>query len=381
MESPDDAISMPSVTVVIPTWNGLDLLKQFLPSVVDACHSYLQSTSSRVQILIVDDASVDATREWLVSQGFRAVVSDSQDAPATSVPRLGLDFIRNVSNSGFGASCNRGFHLAAHGIILLLNNDVKIDPDAIGRLARHFRDSRVFAVHCRVFDMESGRMVGTGKLASFSRGFIRVHSSYVVSTEPDVDPNRSPFYSAFASGGAAMYDRATFEMLGGFEELLSPYYWEDVELSYRAWKRGYKVLYEPATTAIHRISSTIGKLDRRSVRIIQQRNRLVFHWVHLHDHRLLASHLMWLFLLVVSAPVRLQPWFLVSCVKALGLLPRVLARRREEKRAAKLSDRDLFRVFDHLRGDPHIVPYNRYQELIDRGLAPGFQHPDNTIID
>jgi GT2 family glycosyltransferase len=213
--------------------------------------------------------------------------------------------------------------------------------------------------------MKTNKLVGTGKLASFSRGFVRVHASYVGSANTSSDCGR-PFYSAFAGGGSAMFDKDKFEELGGFDELLSPYYWEDVELSYRAWKRGYKVLYEPAATATHRISSTIGKLDRRSVRIIQQRNRLLFHWVHVHDRRLLVSHLAWLTLLTLTAPIRLQPWFLVSCLKAIASLPRALHRRAQEKRAARLSDRAIFELFDELRNDPAIFPYDRYQDLVDR---------------
>ena len=163
-----------------------------------------------------------------------------------------------------------------------------------------------------------------------------------------------------------MFDKNKFEEVGGFDELLSPYYWEDVELSYRAWKRGYKVLYEPQATATHRISSTIGKLDRRPVRIIQQRNRLIFHWVHLHNRALLVSHLAWLMLLVVTAPIRLQPLFLVSCFKATTMLPRVLRRRSEEKQAARVSDRAIFEIFDKLRHDPAIFPYERYEDLLVR---------------
>jgi GT2 family glycosyltransferase len=359
---------MAGVSVVIPTWNGLDLLKQFLPSILDACHCYSSDSLNPVQILIVDDASGDGTGEWLLSQGFRVGRGGTRSNQGFRDQPVKLDVIRNNSNAGFGASCNRGFRDASFDLILLLNNDVKLSRDAIDRLARHFVDNRVFAVHCSVFDMQSGELVGAGKLASFARGFIRVHGSYVESRERE-ESSEHPLYSAFASGGAAMYDRSKLERVGGFDELLSPYYWEDVELSYRAWKRGYEVLYEPTATATHQISSTIGKLDQRRVKIIQQRNRLIFHWVHLHDPWLLASHLVWLVLLALTAPIRLQPWYLVSCAKALGLLPGVMAHRRQEKRAAKLSDRAVFAVFDRLRKDPGIVQYDRYQELVDRGIA------------
>ena len=357
---------MTGVSVVIPTWNGLDLLKQFLPSVLEACQSSLRTHPRRIQVLIVDDASVDDTPEWLVSKGFRIIQGSAappQAAQTSPLPLADLAFIRNDRNVGFGISCNRGFRQAAHNLVLLLNNDVKISVDAIGLLARHFDDGQTFAVHCCVSDMDSGRMVGTGKLAGFSRGFIRVHGSYIDSREPCARVDQ-PLYSAFASGGAAMYDRSKFELLGGFDDLLSPYYWEDVELSYRAWKRGYAVLYEPDAAATHRISSTIGKLDRRRVKIIQQRNRLIFHWVNLHDRSLLACHLIWLALLAITAP-----WFLVSCFKALRLLPAVRVRRREEKRAARLSDRAVFEIFDRLRTRPNIIQYDKHDELVGRDIA------------
>ena len=78
---------------------------------------------------------------------------------------------------------------------------------------------------------------------------------------------------------------------------------------------------------------------------------------------------MWLLLLAVTAPVRLQPWFLASCAKALASLPVVLERRKQERKAARLSDKAVFSLFDQLRNDPAVFPYDRYQQLIDRGLA------------
>jgi len=365
VKSDRNMTGLPAVSLVIPTWNGLALLEEFLPSVIEACHSYSSISASPIELLIVDDGSTDSTLEWLLAKGFQRADDNGASAHEGAGAPVKLGFIANQRNAGFGVSCNRGVRRAAHRLVLLLNNDVRISRETIYGLTRHFDDSQVFAVHCQVFDMKSSRLVGTGKLAGFSRGFIRVHSSYVESGSPVGDASR-PFYSAFAGGGSAMFDRNKFEEVGGFDELLSPYYWEDVELSYRAWKRGYKILYEPQATATHRISSTIGKLDRRPVRIIQQRNRLIFHWMHLHDRALLVSHLAWLMLVVVTAPIRLQPWFLVSCLKATAMLPRVLRRRSEEKQAARVSDRAIFALFDKLRHDSAIFPYERYEDLLNR---------------
>src|SRR5215470_17952681 len=130
---------MPGVSVVIPTWNGLELLQEFLPSVLKACHCYTEN-GNPVQVIIVDDASIDATGEWLLSQGFRPAAGGQPRPSSPGGSSLHLDLIKNETNAGFGVSCNRGFRLAAHRLVLLLNNDVRISPVAIGELARHFDD-------------------------------------------------------------------------------------------------------------------------------------------------------------------------------------------------------------------------------------------------
>jgi GT2 family glycosyltransferase len=340
------------VTIVIPTWNGLALLKRFLPSVIAAARHYNQHSLAPTEIIVVDDGSTDSTVEWLLGESKR--LEDQ---------KLGVDLrvLRSESNRGFGEACNLGFASASQPLVFLLNNDVEPAIDSIAPLVENFRDPLVFAVHCRVFDSNSGLECGTGKLGRFARGFIRVHKSYVP-RQPNQQGGEG-FYSMFAGGGSAMFDRRKFLDIGGFEPLLSPFYWEDVELSYRAWKRGFVVRYEPRAVARHSVSSTIGKLPRRKVRTIEQRNRLLFHWIQLHDWRMLASHATWVLLLAISAPLRLRPEFVSSCVSALKLLPRVRKRRREQKRQAKRSDREVFGLFFGLERRDDLLTYDDRSEL------------------
>jgi GT2 family glycosyltransferase len=323
-----------AVSIVIPTWNGAALLKQFLPSVIAAARHYSDLSGAAVEIIIVDDKSSDDSIEWLSSNGF----GEGETAKGSSSPEFRL--LRNEKNVGFGRACNRAFAEARYDLVLLLNNDVEVDPMAIAPLVRHFSDQRVFAVHCRVFEFDSRKQCGAGQKGSFARGFIRVHEGY--SVEGD---GQGPFYSIFASGGSAVFDRSKFLELGGFEQLLSPAYWEDVEISYRAWKRGMVVLYEPQSVVRHRVSSTMRKLNRRKIRRLQQRNRLIFHWINLHDRAFLFSHLLWVCALAITAPLRLQPGFIISLLAALRRLPAIASRRRREREASKISDRELFEVF------------------------------------
>jgi GT2 family glycosyltransferase len=348
------------LSIVIPTWNGLTLLKRFLPSVIEAAKLYHETSGAKVEILVVDDGSADETLSWLGEQ---------QHTP------IELLTLKNQHNLGFGLTCNRGVKAARYPLVLLLNNDVKPDARSIAPLVENFTDKSVFAVHCRTLELDSGKECGTGKLGDFKRGFIRVHQSYMTprqqpknaeaieSASPDESQPGRPFYSMFASGGAAMFDREKFLSLGGFEHLLSPYYWEDVELSYRAWKRGLSILYEPRSIVRHRISSTIGKLNQRKVRLIEQRNRIIYHWIHLHDRKMLTSHVLWLILLAFTAPLRFRPLFLLSCVGALKWLPEIRNRRQEEKRRAQRNDLEVFNIFYEFKNRADIVVYDKISEL------------------
>jgi GT2 family glycosyltransferase len=381
----------PAVSIVIPTWNGLELLKRFLPSVIAAAVQYSKEFQAPTEIVIVDDGSVDKSFEWLLDAGFvedarssgrageqrtrgaavnnagQMIDSESDSSinqPSTPILKL----VRNEVNLGFGPTCNRGFESARHPLVFLLNNDVDVDVNSIAPLVENFTNASVFSAHCRVFDLESGQECGSGKVGSFSRGFIRVHRSYVnvsgIAGEAGVESGKKTgCYSMFASGGSAMFVRLRFLEIGGFDSLLAPIYWEDVDISYRAWKRGFSVLYEPRSVVHHRVSSTMRRVNQRRIKRLKQRNRLIYHWVNLHDPALMASHLMWVALLTLTAPLRLQPGFLLSVAAALKSLRRIRQRRLEEKMAARRSDRDVFDIFTSLEKRPDIFAYDDYAEL------------------
>jgi GT2 family glycosyltransferase len=373
-------MTLPSVSIVIPSWNGRRLLERFIPSVLAAAQRYLQAGAPSAQIIVVDDGSTDDSVGWLLSQGFcrdeaQGPVHSHGDQqgpvhqvragiPARNPVDVETRLLTNEKNLGFGVACNRGFAVARNKLVLLLNNDVDIDADCISPLVENFSDGNVFAAHCHVIDLRTGKVCGTGKLGGFAKGFIRVHRSYVSKPSGTAQGSLLPaLYSMFASGGSAMFDRDKFIEIGGFEDLLSPFYWEDVELCYRAWKRGYSVLYEPRAIARHAISSTIGALDRRKVQRVQQRNRLIFHWIHLQDRRMMLSHMIWLVVIILTAPLRLQTGIWVSAADAVRLLPRVRDRRREEKNHAKRSDKEVFHVFGQLARREDLIAYDRPSEL------------------
>ena len=343
------------VSIVIPTWNGLALLRETLPSVCAAAEFYRRESNCRAEILVVDDGSEDDTRQVL----------------KVEFPRVRL--IGSPSNRGFAPTCNLGFRHAGFPLVALLNNDVKVEPDYFLHQAPHFQDSDVLAVTARVFSWDGGEFTAGGRFGRFRRGFWSVYLNY------DVDPQSAGaefrerrWLSAYAVGGFAMYDRRKLRELGGFNTLLSPFHWEDVDLSYRGWKRGWKIHYEPRSVAYHRISATIGSRFRpRKVETVAVRNRLLFHWINLHSGGYWIRHLLGLAGLLLTRFVLLDGTFYRSFLGALSRLSRVRRLRRRERERARRSDAEISRILSSFYRSAPIRVYRSSSQV--RAEHPGLE--------
>jgi GT2 family glycosyltransferase len=145
-----------------------------------------------------------------------------------------------------------------------------------------------------------------------------------------------PLMTLYATGGSSLFDREKFLALGGFEETLAPYGWEDVELSLRAWKQGLEVRYEPRSAIWHQFSSTIGsKVSRRQANAVYDRNRLFTHWLHLDTFGQKASHALGVSAKLLTSPLigRMEYW--QAFAQALAVRPQIKVRRAEWKQSQK----------------------------------------------
>ncbi|MCS6884765.1 MAG: glycosyltransferase family 2 protein [Acidobacteriota bacterium] len=344
----------PSVSIIIPNWNGRCLLEKFLPTVIAAAEKYHQKTLASIEVIVVDDCSDDDSLPWL--EGY------SRHLP------VHLKVVARQLNGGFARAANSGFLAASHEIIVLLNNDISVEPDAILPLVRHFTNPKVFAVCCKAFRLGTDFFDGAGKLGLFRRGHWRVYVNYDIL--PTLLASDVKLYSFVASGGYAAFDAAKLKQLGGFCELLSPFYWEDVELCYRAWKRGWTIEYEPESIVYHQTSSTIGTCFRpMRVRVIAERNRLLMHWINLHDRRWLLLHIFWTAMKLLAAAFKLDFVLWRALYQALCLLDEVGKLRAQEKLSSLVTDREISALFEKLLATKGIYPiskdedYYRYLEL------------------
>lgn len=247
---------MSTVSVVIPNFNGQTLLAKHLPAV-------LRSMRTGDELVVIDDCSTDDSWEWLKKQfSTQAKKTDkesyfSQDSfdgliergKWSSGQKTGsVLLLQNRLNQRFAKSCNRAVELASSPLIFLLNSDVSPHPKTIQSLVKHFEDSSVFAVGCLEHekDLQGNNVLGGKNTLRFGRGmFAHQRANSFESGE-----------TAWASGGSSMFDRSKWLALQGFDPDYYPAYWEDVDLSQRAKKRGWTVLFDAEAEVDHNHEST-----------------------------------------------------------------------------------------------------------------------------
>ena len=308
-----------SATVVIPNWNGRDLLEQYLPSVVAALAGNPEN-----EIIVVDNASADGSAEF-VRRAF------------PQVNLLSLD-----RNLGFGGGSNAGFRAAKNDIVVLLNNDMQVSPDFLPPLLEGFRDQRVFAVSCQIFFRDPAKLREETGLTQgwWQDGGLKVRHR--------ADSGIADLFPCFyGGGGSCAFDRRKFLELGGFDELLAPFYLEDTDLGYMAWKRGWTVLYQPRSIVYHQHRGTIGKrFSEAQIQAVLKKNYLLFCWKNIHDWRLLAAHFFFSYggalLSVASGDVpgraNLDGWW-----RAFRELPGAIRSRWRARSLAVVDDTEAFR--------------------------------------
>jgi GT2 family glycosyltransferase/glycosyltransferase involved in cell wall biosynthesis len=305
-------------SVVIPNWNGCELLEKYLPSVNSAIESCPGS-----EIIVVDNASTDGSVDF-VRQHF------------PHVRILALE-----RNLGFGGGSNAGVRAAKNGVVVLLNSDMRVDPGFLRPLLAGFTDDQVFAVSCQIFFSDPAKQRQETGLTEgwWQQGSLRAGHR--------IDPAVKELFPCFyGGGGSCAFDRAKFLELGGFDHLYRPFYLEDTDLGYLAWKRGWKVLYQPASIVYHEHRGTIGKRFSDSyIQEVLKKNYVLFVWKNIHEWRMLASHF---FLAWANA---MMSWFFgdsperasfEGITKAAWQLPGALAARVRAHKLGVITDREVF---------------------------------------
>lgn len=300
------------ISVVIPNYNGRHILEKNLPVIIKNCQG--------CQIIVVDDGSTDDSVDYLKKVG-------------------GIELIIQPKNKGFAAAVNNGVKNASGRLVLLLNSDVAPTKGFLNPLIKHFeKNPKLFAVAVTDRSHEDGKVHLRGRGgASIKKGFILHYALPIKSGQ-----------TLWVSGGSGLFDKQKFLDLSGFDTLFAPFYWEDIDLSYRARKAGYYCLFEPKSKVDHYHQEGAIKKTKseKYIRTISYKNQFLFFWKNISDPVYILLHLVYLPYHITVALIKFDWPFFAGFFKAALQIPTVILNYDRQHTKSQVTDRKVLKSFE-----------------------------------
>lgn len=291
-----------SLSIVIPNYNGKHLLERYLPSVLTAT----AEAGVPFEIIVVDDKSTDGSAAYL----------------RTAYPSIIL--LENESNRGFSYTCNQGIGRAVYAYIFLLNSDVELSPDYFDAQWHYFERPDTFGVMGRIMTADGSRIEDAARRLDFTGCRIKARRFFYA------DKCDRDLYTAYLSGANALVDATKLKILGGFDEIYSPFSAEDFDLSLRAWQLGWKCYYEHRSVCYHQVSgSTRTQLRSEFIKRIYYRNRFILQKIHLRGIRGFLLPLQLLFAEVLPKMLLGKRWIWASYIDYCRASHEIAASRKK----------------------------------------------------
>ncbi len=238
----------PRVSFIVPLWNGAPWIR--------ACLVSLQATLAAAdvpgQILVVDDGSTD----------------DGPQMVAEAFPEVEL--LATPENRGFPGACNQGLHRARGAVVVLVNQDVEVDPGWLSALLEALADPGVGAAGGLALFPDRRTIQHAGGRVDWPLGLAH-HLGYGEFPTP---PWRRPADVDFVTGAGLALRREALDRVGLLDEGFAPGYYEDVDLCWRLREAGYSVRYVPDAILVHAEGSAFR--DRLRTAWARLRGRLRF---------------------------------------------------------------------------------------------------------
>jgi GT2 family glycosyltransferase len=303
---------MKTISFVIPNYNGAEILQQNLPIVLQYAQKY------NAQVIIVDDASTDDSVRIIVEK----------------FPHVLL--IKKPQNDGFSSTVNLGVKNATTELVCLLNSDIIPSQDFLDPLLDYFNDPQTAAV---------GMMDLSDDEDTHGRGKFIFHEGFLLHDKLAKDKTLESGLTGWVSCGSGLFSKKIWDELGGLDELLNPFYFEDVDYGYRAWKAGYKMHFEKKAIVehIHKKGAIKSNYDEQRIKTIVYRNQFIFSWKNLSTISLIIKHMLMLPINLTKAIINSDKPMLEGFINALKKLPVVLQKKSGQQ---KLTDIQIIEMFN-----------------------------------
>jgi GT2 family glycosyltransferase len=313
------------VNIIILNYNGRGLLEKYLPAAIEAS----ENSTHKCCVTVLDNNSNDGSTEY-VKNNFPTVR------------------IYRAKENKVYCSFNELAISSSEDIIIVLNNDMRLDKNFIDPLIRHFeQDNNVFFVASH----------GDRSIACFQNGILQPLLGYDGYDELLDNPGY-----AFSAGIGA-FDRKKFVQLEGFDELYLPGRFEDVDLCFRGWKAGYKGIYEPQSLQYHEGAASFNKkYTSHQISALVFRNEIIFTIKNITDIFFFLKFIPFLFLRASWYLVTGRFYMLKAMFEASRRLNIALSARRKAKKHFKLTDRKVIygvnqEYYDFIKTKPITVRF------------------------
>jgi GT2 family glycosyltransferase len=320
-------MALPTLSIVIPSFNGLDHLRSLLPTV-------RRHAPNNAQVIVVDDASTDGTSNWLQAN------------------HRWVEVVSLAANQGFCGAVNAGVTRARGEVVELLNNDTVVCPNWAEHGLAHFADPTVGSVAPLVLFFDRPEVIDSAGQEYHICGWAR-NRGYGQPVREELLLSREVFGP---SGSSGFYRTSALARTGVMLPEYGAYY-EDVDLSFRLRWAGYRCIYEPKSRIFHREHASYGENER--VVWLLARNEELVYWVNLQARELLIGILPHLGFLAIRTLRKLVsghgPIFLGAKWDALRQWRWVLERRQLLRHMAATADQ------------PVVLPISRNAAIVREG--------------
>ena len=249
---------METTAVIILNWNGLKLLKQYLPSVIE------HTPASIGTVIVADNGSTDGSVEWLRSEH-------------PEVQLLIFD-----QNYGFAEGYNRAIRACAPGYrySVLLNSDVRVTDDWLSPLVS-FMESHPEAGACQPTvrsALEPEKFEYAGAAGGFldRHGFPYCRGRIFDTVENDCGQYDTPIQVHWATGAALMVDNEVYLSCGGLDAAFFAHM-EEIDLCWRIRLSGKQIWAVPQSKVYHLGGGSLPASDPRKTYLNFRNNLLMLH--------------------------------------------------------------------------------------------------------
>lgn len=300
--------------IAILNYNGKELLKECLPSVVEAA----KNGCFDVSVTVLDNCSNDGSIDLLKNE----------------FPTVNIHIAKE--NKVY-CSYNDFFQSIADDVVIILNSDIKVDKNFLNPLIEHFiKDPQVFFVSSRMYYFDGFTYQGDRAKAVNRFGVIGADTRF-----KDYETLIEKKGYTFSTGNGA-FDRKKFLELGGFDELYLPGRYEDVDFCFRGWKAGYKGMYEPQSIIYHKgYASFKDFFSNHEIAAMVFRNSLFFMLKNISNIRLKLQLYLWLPIRLLFFLLTGRIYFIKAFWEAMKRLPEVKEKRKQVLKTFRLTDKEV----------------------------------------